>query len=98
MGENHLPETRRETAEEKARRIIAGELERLGWTEMDLESRSKGDREKIRIAERPRKEMTMTLRWIADRLKTGTGAHTANRLRLGANRTDSNAQNEFELV
>ena len=97
IGENHLPETRRETAEEKARRIITEELERMGWTEIDLASRPKGDREKIRMARRLRTETTMTLKWIAAQLKTGTGAHTANRLRA-ANSTTRKEQDEFELV
>jgi hypothetical protein len=50
----------------------------------------------IRIAHRLRKEMTTTLKWIADQLKTGTCAHTANQLR--ADVIDAKNQSEFELV
>jgi REP element-mobilizing transposase RayT len=40
----------------------------------------KGDQRKVRIARRLRQETTMTLKWIADRLKMGTGTHVTNRL------------------
>jgi hypothetical protein len=53
---------------------------RLGWKETDLEQHRKGDRRKVKIARRLRQETTMTLQWIADRLKMGTWAHVANRL------------------
>jgi hypothetical protein len=39
-----------------------------------------GDRRKVRIARQLRQETTMTLQWIADRLKMGTWTHVANRL------------------
>jgi hypothetical protein len=38
----------------------------------------KDDRD--RIARRLRKETTMTLKWIAEKLKMGTWTHVANRL------------------
>jgi hypothetical protein len=45
-----------------------------------LAKRAKGDARKIRIARRLRTETTMTLKWIANQLRTGAGAHVANRL------------------
>jgi hypothetical protein len=77
---NHLTQTRYETAEQKARRIVQEELDKLGWTEAELAKRAKGDARKIRIARRLRTETTMTLKWIANQLRTGAGAHVANRL------------------
>ena len=51
-GENHLARMRRETAEEKARRLMQEELDKLGWTAKDLVQRSKGDVRKVRLARR----------------------------------------------
>jgi hypothetical protein len=70
----------RESAEEKAQRIVSEEMKRLGWREGDLEQYRKGGRRKVKIARRLRPETTMTLPGIADRLKMGTGTHVANRL------------------
>jgi len=64
-GPSHYGEELRESAEEKAQRIVAQELGRLGWKEPDLEGHRKGDRRKVRIARRLRRETTMTLKWIA---------------------------------
>lgn len=79
-GESHYGEELRESALEKAQRIVAEELKRLGWSEADLERHRKGDRRKVKIARRLRGETIMTLKWIADRLKMGTWTHVANRL------------------
>ena len=46
----------------------------------DLIQRRKGDAKKVRIALRLRRERTMTLAWIAQRLQTGTKTHLANLL------------------
>ncbi|HLX68457.1 MAG TPA: transposase, partial [Verrucomicrobiae bacterium] len=56
------------------------EMKRLGWSEADLELTRKGDRRKVKIARRLRQETTMTLKWIAERLKMGTWTHVTNRL------------------
>jgi hypothetical protein len=69
-----------ESAEEKAQRIVSEEIKRLGWREGDLEQYRNGDRRKVKIARRLRPETTMTLQWIAERLKMGTWTHVANRL------------------
>jgi hypothetical protein len=50
LGENHPGELRRETAEQKAERIITEELACLKWTESDLSSRLKSDPGKLAIA------------------------------------------------
>ena len=79
-GSSHYGEELRELAEEKAQRIMAEELRRLGWKEAELLKHRKGDRRKVKIARRLRQETTMTLKWIADRLKMGTWTHVSNRL------------------
>ena len=79
-GASHYGEELRESAEAKAQGIVAEELKRVKWDEADLERHRKGDRRKVKIARRLRWETTMTLKWIADRLKMGTWTHVANRL------------------
>ena len=79
-GSSHYGEELRESAEEKAQRIVAEEMKRLRWSEADLELTRKGDRRKVKIARRLRQETTMTLKWIAERLKMGTWTHVTNRL------------------
>jgi REP element-mobilizing transposase RayT len=84
MTEKHGPEHYgreiQESAEQKAERITAEELRKLGWQETELSSRRKGDRSKVRIAVRLRQETTMTLEWIAGRLQMGTKTHLAHLL------------------
>jgi hypothetical protein len=70
-GESHYGAEVRKSAEEKAERIVAGELKKLKWTEAELEGNRKGDVQKVRIARRLRKETTVTLKWIAHRLRIG---------------------------
>jgi putative transposase len=79
-GESHYGEAVREAAEEKAQRVVAEELKRLKWRETDLAARRKGDPGKVRMARRLRAETTMTLKWIAERLKMGAWTHVTNRL------------------
>jgi hypothetical protein len=50
-------------------------LKRLGWQEADLEARAKGDKEKLKLAARLRVETTVTVKWIAQRLRMGTWTH-----------------------
>ena len=72
LGENHSGELRRETAEQKANRIITEELARLGWKESDLAGRLKSELGKLAIAARLRRETTLPIKWIAARVKIGT--------------------------
>lgn len=78
MGANHYGADRQENDEAKAERIVAAELARDGRTEADLKSRRKGDPMKVRLAACLRRETTMTLRWIAQRLCMGTWTHVSN--------------------
>jgi REP element-mobilizing transposase RayT len=88
--ESHHAHTRRETTEDKAQRLLTEELARLGWERTELArrkwdgktlaARRKGDVGKVTIAERLRRETTMTLAWIAERLQMGTKTHLAHLL------------------
>jgi REP element-mobilizing transposase RayT len=61
-----------ESATAKAERIIGVELRRLRWKEGTLAKRAKGDAAKLAIAARLRRETTLTLPWIAERLHLGS--------------------------
>jgi hypothetical protein len=73
MGEHHYGTERKESAEEKAERIVIEELRGLGAVE--LGQRAKGDPVKIAVAVRLRGETTMTLKWISGRLQMGAWTH-----------------------
>jgi len=72
LGESHAGELRRESAEVRAERIVAEELGRLGWSEAQLRERRKSDPAKLALAARLRRETTLTVGWIANRLHLGT--------------------------
>lgn len=79
-GPEHFGLEIRESAHAKAERLVKEELARLGWQDSHLRQRRKGDAEKVRLATRLRKETTMTLGWIAERLQMGTKTHLAHLL------------------
>lgn len=79
-GDSHYGEELRESALEKADRIISEELVRLGWKDHDLTTTLKSDRAKVRMAQRLRAETTMSLKWISERLKMGAWTHVSNLL------------------
>jgi hypothetical protein len=72
LGQNHSGELHRETAEQRASRIIAEELSRRGWTESDLATRRRSDPGKVAIGVRLRSETTLPVKWIAARVQLGT--------------------------
>ena len=78
VGENHPGQTRLETAQTKANRIVAEELTRLQWTESDLAVRRKSHPSKLALAARLRQETTLSVKQIAERLHLGQpkGART----------------------
>jgi hypothetical protein len=73
----HTGEEVRQSAQAKAERIIQEELGALDWTGVDLAGRPKGHAQKVRIAARLRRETTMTLTWIAQRLCMGAPGHVS---------------------
>jgi hypothetical protein len=72
MGPEHSGEERRESRSVKAERIIQEEMRKLKLKEIDLETRSKGDSKKVRIAARLREGTTVTVEWITERLRMGS--------------------------
>ena len=81
LGENHSGAQRRDMAQAKAERIIREELRRLGWQEQELAARRKSDPAKLAIAERLRKETTLTIKSIAARVHLGSSRSASARLR-----------------
>ena len=72
LGESHSGELHRETAEQRANRIIAEELARKGWPESELAARRRRDPGKLTSAARLRSEPTLPIQWIAARVQIGT--------------------------
>ena len=105
LGDNHSGELRRETAEQKANRIISEELLSLGWKESDLTTCNRSDRGKLAIAARLRSETTLPMKWIAARVHIATAKDAKTVLhqlahghhqRKPANATERCAQLEFQ--
>jgi REP element-mobilizing transposase RayT len=71
LGENHPGQTRLETAQAKADRIVTEELARLHWTPNDLLARQRSDPAKLALAARLRQETTLSIKEIAERLHLG---------------------------
>ena len=46
--------------------------DRIGWRKEALRGAPKGDKRKVRLAARLRRETTMSLKWIAERLAMGS--------------------------
>jgi hypothetical protein len=86
LGESHAGELRRESAEVRAERIIAEELGRLGWSEAQLREWRKSDAAKLALAARLRRETTLTVGWIANRLHLGTRKSATVKLHRWSNR------------
>ena len=72
LGEHHGGQERLETDLGRARRLVAGELARAGWSERQLARERKGHAIKVAIARRLREETAMPLKWIAAELQMGT--------------------------
>ena len=88
-GPNHYAGRRQESSEAKARRIVAEELRRMGWRPGEMGKRLKADPDKVRIARRLRGETTMTLKWIAERLRMGSWTYLSNNLAKPRSRKSS---------
>ena len=80
LGEHHSGELRHQTAEAKAKRILAEEVRRLGWKDGELTRRSKGDPGKLELAARLRRETTLSLKNIAALVHLGTSKSANTRL------------------
>lgn len=80
LGPAHSGADRFEAGEQKARQILAEELQRRRWVEADLRNRRKGDKSKVKLAVRLRTETTMSLKWIAKNLHMGSWTYVSNLL------------------
>ena len=80
LGEHHAGALRRETAEARADKIVAQELKKLGWQQSELARRRKSDPAKLALAARLRRETTLTLKAIAERVRLGTSKSANARL------------------
>jgi hypothetical protein len=89
VGEHHFGELRLETAQAKAQRIVAEELKRRGWQETDFVARRKHDPAKVQIARRLRRETTLSVKQIAERLHFGTSRSASFRLLTNMKSEDS---------
>jgi len=78
VGPNHYGSERRQTGEQKAERIVQEELKGLQCSEREVLERRKGDKTKVAIARRLRKESTMSYKWIAERLQMGSWTYVWN--------------------
>jgi hypothetical protein len=72
LGESHSRELHRETAEQRANRIIAEALARRGGPEFDWATRRRSDPGKRASTARLRSETTLPIKWIAARVQIGT--------------------------
>ncbi len=82
LSDQHSGKLRRESAEAKGERIVAEELKRLRWSQDDLKGHLKGDPAKLALAARLRRETTLTVRQIAERLHMGSWKSLNNKLYL----------------
>jgi REP element-mobilizing transposase RayT len=80
VGASHYGAERQESGEQKAARIVREELRRGGVKEEQLPAMRKGDKLKVSLARRLRRETTMTLKWIARRLHMGSWTYVSNLL------------------
>lgn len=80
LGPNHAGEMRREANQARAEGIIDAELKRLRWKAADVSRRAKSDPGKLALAARLRRETTMTIQEIADRLQMGSRKSIAPKL------------------
>ena len=53
-------------------------MDRLGWTQEEVRGAPKGNKRKVRMAARLRRETTMSLKWIAERLAMGSWTNVSN--------------------
>jgi putative transposase len=79
-GEYHHREELNESAAYRAQVIIKEELKKLKWKEEDLLDARKGDKRKLKMALRLRRETTLSLKEIAGSLSMGSWGYLARLL------------------
>ena len=63
-----------------AERMVREALAKARWREVDLASRPKGHRVKVKIAQQLRRQTPMSRQWIGDRLRIGSASYVSNLL------------------
>lgn len=91
VSDNHPGRARLETAVAKAERLMAQELVRLNWTSEDLTGRAKSDPLKLALAARLRRETTLSIKQIAQRLNLGKPKGAKSNLHRWMNRQPDNS-------
>ena len=76
-GPSHFGEAVQEAVEVQAERLVASGLQRLGWTEQELQAKRKGHPGKVALARRLRTHTTMPMSWVAQRLSMGSRGYLA---------------------
>ena len=94
IGPNHFGQERRESAEERGRRIVTETLSGLRLTPAQLEQLPASAAVKVRLARRLRRETTLSLKWIAEQLGVGSWKYLSNLLGQEA---PNRAQEELAL-
>ncbi len=79
-GVSYYGELAQEVAEMQAERLVKENLKRMKWNEKDLVTRRKGDKSKVRLAHGVKAKSTVSLIWIAKRLKMGSRGYLASLL------------------
>lgn len=80
LGPNHFGQERRETAEVRARRILAETLRKERLTPEKLKLLPANHRIKVGLARRLRQETTMDLKWTAEEVGIGSWKYLSNLL------------------
>jgi len=83
----HYGEELKESEEQKAEGMIQAMMRRQRWKEEELRRRRKGDKVKVKMAGKLRKETTMSWAWIAGRLGMGHWRTAANAVRAASERS-----------
>jgi hypothetical protein len=99
-GKWHYGSELGQSSQAKAEKLIAQALRTQAIPEERLALWRKGHPFKIKLAARLRAESTVTLGWIARRLKMGSRGHLAHLMYLhqhGDNRSQSSAQLGFKI-
>ena len=84
IGPNHFGQERRESAEQRARRIIEEALSDLRLTQAQFQLLPANAEGKVQLARRLRRETTLSLKRIAQQLGVGSWKYLSNLLRQEA--------------
>ena len=96
-GPSHFGEAVQEAELAQAERLVVDALGRMGWSEVELRGRRKGDPKKVELAQELRSKTTMPLGWIAERLHMGSRGYLAWLLQQRRKERPAQAGTSYEL-